>query len=119
MTSPVGATTPRGARPGLDQRAADRFPVNAGTACEFAGPIAEDSGPTKVLNVSMAGVGLRLVKRVEPETLMAVTLANKAKGFAKTVIVRVAHVAPDAGGWVVGALFLTPLTYQEMTALVL
>lgn len=127
MASVNTPTPARGVRPfgpapqaaAADQRAAERFPVNAGTTCPFAGPVAEDLGPVRILNVSMAGVGLRVTRRVEPGTLLAVALTNPAKGFVKTVLVRVAHATAEPGGWVVGGTFLSPLAYQEMTALVL
>lgn len=106
-------------RAAVDQRAAERFPVNAGAACTFAMPVVEDGGGARVLNVSLDGVGLRLARRVEVGALLAVGLANPAKGFSRTVLVRVTRVAPEVGGCVVGGTFLTPLTYQEMTALVL
>ena len=51
--------------------------------------------------------------------MVAVGLSNPAKGFAKTVLARVAHVTPSAGAFLVGASFLTPLSYQEMTTLVM
>jgi PilZ domain len=102
-----------------EQRAAERFPVNAGTTCPFAGAVAEEVGPVRVVNVSMDGVGLRLARRVEPGALLAVGLSNPAKGFAKTVVVRVAHAEPEPGGCLVGGTFLTPLSYQELTALVM
>jgi len=50
---------------------------------------------------------------------MAVTLANQAKGFTKTVVIKVMHATPVAGGYLVGGTFVVPLTYQEMTTLVL
>jgi hypothetical protein len=81
--------------------------------------VVEEPGPFRVIDVSIQGVGLRLARRVEPGTLLAVGLSNPAKGLTKTVLVRVARVTPDGGGWVVGGTFLAPLTYQEMTALVL
>jgi hypothetical protein len=102
-----------------DPRTADRFPVNAGAACSFASPVVEDFGPVRLLNVSMAGVGLRLARRVEPGTLLAIGLSNPTKGFAKTVLVRVSFAADEPGGCVVGGTFVAPLSYQEMTALVL
>jgi hypothetical protein len=67
----------------------------------------------------MAGVGLLAGRRVEPGTLLAVTLSNPAKGFAKTVLVRVAHAAPVAGGYLLGGTFDAPLSYQELTTLVM
>ena len=104
---------------GLDQLAPEWFPVSAGTTCTTVAAVVEAAGPVEVLDVSIQGVGLRLARRVEPGSLLAVGLSNPAKGLAKTVLVRVARVTPDGAGWQVAGTFLTPLTYQEMTALVL
>lgn len=103
----------------VDRRAAERYAVNAGASCAFAHPVVEATGPVRIRDVSMEGVGLLLTGRVEVGALLAVGLANPAKGFSKTVLVRVGHVSPAAGGFLVGGTFLTPLTYQEMTALVM
>jgi hypothetical protein len=102
-----------------DRRAAARFPVNGGACCPFAAPVAEALGPVKLRDVSMAGVGLLASRRVEPGTLLAVTLSNPAKGFAKNVLVRVAHATPVPGGYLLGGTFDPPLTYQELTTLVM
>jgi hypothetical protein len=102
-----------------DRRASERFPANADTSCSFAGPVAEDFGPAKVRNLSMEGIGLLMIRRVEPGTLLAVTLSNPARGFSKTVLVRVAHATAQPGGCLVGGTFQTPLTYQELSTLVL
>jgi len=100
-------------------RAADRFPVTAGTSCAFAHEVVEATGTVRVRDASMDGVGLLLERPVAVGALLVVGLANPAKGFAKTVLVRVAHVTPSVGAFLVGGSFLTPLTYQEMTALVM
>jgi hypothetical protein len=92
--------------------------VNSGTECAFAGLIADDFGPAKVRDVSMEGVGLIFVRRVEIGALLVIGLANPTRGFAKTVVVRVAHVTPIHGGFLVGAELTEPLTYQEFTTLV-
>jgi hypothetical protein len=102
-----------------DRRAAERFPVNAEATCPFLSPVTEDFGPVKVRDVSMEGVGLLLSRRVEPGALLAVVLANPARGFSKAVLVRVAHATPLGGRFLVGGSFTTPLTYQEMSSLVL
>jgi hypothetical protein len=103
----------------VNRRAEDRYPVNAEASCPFVSPVVEDFGLVNIRDVSMQGVGLITRRRVEPGTLLAVTLANAAKGFSKTVIVRVAHATPMAGGFLVGGSFTVPLTYQEMSTLVL
>ena len=102
-----------------DKRAAERFAVNSSASCSFALPVVADPGPARVKDVSMTGVGLLLQRRVEVGSLLAVGLTNPAKGFARTVMVQVTHVTPTAGGFLVGGEFLTPLSYQEMTTLVL
>jgi len=102
-----------------DARTAERFTVNRDTACSFALRVVEDPGPAKIRDVSMSGVGLLLQRRVEVGSLLAIGLVNQAKGFARTLMVEVTHVTPAAGGFLVGGTFLTPLTYQEMTTLVL
>ena len=102
-----------------DRRAADRMAVNAGTACGFVGPVTEDFGPAKVRDVSLEGIGLILFRTVAVGTLLAVTLTNTQQKFSKTVLVRVAHITPAHGGYLVGGTFSEPLTYQEFTTLVM
>jgi hypothetical protein len=103
-----------------DRRAAERFLVNADSSCSFVSPVVEDFGPAKIKNVSMDGIGLLLTRRVEPGALLAVCLSNPAKGFAKTVLVRVIHATAEmGGGCTVGGTFIPPLTYQELTTLIL
>jgi hypothetical protein len=99
---------------------ADRFPVNKDTRCEFAAPVAEDLGPSRIQNVSTEGVGLLLTRRVEVGARLAVSVANPAKGLARTLLVQVVHVTQQAGGsYLVGGTLSTPLTYEELTALVM
>jgi hypothetical protein len=102
-----------------DRRAAERLPVNAGTGCTFAGQVTEDFGQVKVRDVSMTGIGLLLSRRVEIGTLLAVSVSNAAQKFNKTLLVKVAHVTPVHGGFLVGGTLNDPLTYQELTSLVL
>src|ERR1700730_3837051 len=102
-----------------DRRSAERFPASIEATCLFASPVVEDFGPVKIKNVSLEGVGLLLSRKVETGTLLAVTLANTGKGFAKTVLVRVIHAQDQPGGCVVGGNFVTPITYEELTALVM
>jgi hypothetical protein len=46
-------------------------------------------------------------------------LLHPDKGLAKTVIVQIAHVTPIPGGFLAGGTFTEPLTYQELTTLVM
>ena len=102
-----------------DRRAAERLPVNAATSCTFAGQVTEDFGQAKIRDVSMTGIGLLVSRRVEIGALLAVAVSNAAQKFSKTLLVRVAHVTPVHGGFLVGGTLNEPLTYQELTSLVL
>jgi hypothetical protein len=102
-----------------DRRAAERYPVNSDANCPFVSPVVENFGSVKIRDVSMQGVGLLVSRRVEPGTVLAVVLENPARTFSKTVLARVVHATPVGGTFLVGCTFLAPLTYQEMSVLVL
>lgn len=103
-----------------DRRAVERFPVNAQTACDFASPVLEDFGPVRIKNVSTDGIGLIVSQQLERGLLLTVGLANRSKSFAKMVLVRVMHSTPQPGGtYLVGGTFETPLTYDELCAMVM
>ncbi|MFO0863841.1 MAG: PilZ domain-containing protein [Gemmataceae bacterium] len=96
-----------------DRRASDRMAVNAGSACTFASPVAEDFPPVRIRDLSMEGIGLLMTRKVEPNTLLAVVIANPQKNYSKTLLVRVVHVTPQSGTWLIGGVFSPPLTYDE------
>jgi hypothetical protein len=103
----------------IDRRASERLPVNADASSPFLSPVVEDFGVAKIVNISMEGIGLLVSRPVEPGRLLAVTLENAAKGFTKTVLVRVVHATPQLGSYLVGGRFTIPLPYQELTTLVM
>src|SRR5262249_2490123 len=103
-----------------DRRMAERFPVNKDTRCDFAAPVAEDLGPVRIQNVSTDGIGLLLTKRVEAGSRLLVGVTNPAKGFTRKLLVQVVHVTQQAGAaYLVGGTLSQPLTYEELTALVM
>lgn len=102
-----------------DRRGAERMAVSAGTSCGFVGPVTEDFGPGKIRDVSMDGVGLLLTRQVAVGSLLAVTIVSANQKVSKTRLVRVVHVTAAHGGYLVGGTFAEPLTYQELTALVM
>ena len=103
-----------------EKRAAQRFPINPQSTCDFASPVLEDFGPVKIRNVSTDGIGLMISQPVAPGMLMAINLKNPAKKFSKTMLVRVIHVTPQPGGtFIMGGSFVTPLSYEELCLLVM
>jgi hypothetical protein len=102
-----------------ERRASERFPVNTDTSCTFLSPVVEDFGAAKIKNISMDGIAVMLTRPVNVGSLLAVSLSNSAQRFTKTVLVRVANVTAANGALVVGGTFDTPLTYNELRALVM
>jgi hypothetical protein len=103
----------------IDRRASERIPAGADSSCSFVSPVVEDFGPAKIKNISMEGIGLLVSRKVDAGTLMAITLTNPKRTFTKTVLVRVVHATAQMGGYLLGGTFDAPLTYQELTALVM
>jgi len=79
----------------------------------------EDFGVARVRDISLNGIGLVLAQKVAIGTLLVIDLLNQSRGFSRTMMVRVVHVTPVNGGYLVGGDFTAPLTYQEFTSLVL
>jgi hypothetical protein len=102
-----------------DRRAQERIAVSAGTNCQFALRAVEDLGAIRVRDISLNGIGLLSAKKVDPGATLVIELQNESKGFSRTMVVRVAHVTPANGGFLIGGEFLTPLSYQEFTSLVM
>ena len=103
-----------------EKREAERFPVSSSTACAFVSPVLVDFGPIKIRNVSTHGIGMITSYPMQLGLLLAIKLVNPAKNFTKTMLVRVAHVTPQAGGThLVGGSLDTPLTYEELCMLVM
>ena len=101
-----------------DRRSAERYKVNANTACDFASPVLEDFGPVKVMNISTTGIGFTTVEQVQPDLMFAIRLVNPAKKFARLMLVRIIHVAVQADGtYFVGAQFESPLSNDEFCIL--
>jgi hypothetical protein len=102
-----------------DRRATERFPINGDSSCSFVSQAVELKASVRIKDISMEGIGLIMSRPTEPDGMMAITLANAARNFSKTVLMRVVHVTPQVGAYLVGGKFTSPLTYQELTTLVM
>ena len=103
-----------------DRRVAERFPVNADSACDFLSPVLEDIGAVRIKNISNEGIGLIVHHQLAPGMLLAINLVNRNRSFSKTMLVRVAHATPQQGGaYLIGGTFQTPLTYEELRTMVM
>jgi len=103
-----------------EQRAAERFPINTTTSCDFASPVLEDFPTPRVKNVSTDGIGLISSDALAVGLMLVINLANPSKNFSKTLRARVVHCTEQAGGnYLIGGNFVTPLTYDELRILVM
>ena len=104
----------------MEKRSAERFPISSNVTCDFASPVLEDFGPVRVKNISTTGIGLLVPEQLQPDMLLAINLVNPAKKFSKTVLVRIVHVTQQSGHfWLIGGNLNPPLTYDELTTLVM
>ena len=82
-----------------DRRAAERFPVNQDTACNFVSPVDENFGPARIKNVSTGGVGLIVTKKVEVGALLADADRRSSMAAVLATLAR-----PEAAGAIVDLL---------------
>lgn len=102
-----------------DRRAVERIAVTPGTSCSFISPVVEDFGAALVRDISLNGIGVVVARKLEVGKLLVIELVNQARGFSRTMMVRVVHVTVVNGGFLIGGEFSTPLTYQDFTSLVM
>lgn len=109
---------PTTARPS-ERRTRDRFPcVEPGTLSAMAS-LGTHLLKAPVHNISMGGIGMVLDCRVDPGTLLAVELLNRAEQFWHLKLLRVVHATQtDDDRWLVGSSFLRSFTDAEFRALV-
>src|SRR5688572_8535151 len=102
-----------------NRRKSERIPVTEVTKCEFAAKIGEELPAVRIRDVSMEGIGVILTESMNVGETLTLRIENKQKSFSKLVLVRVAHATPLGGSFLIGGTFDVPLTYQELTCLVM
>jgi hypothetical protein len=69
----------------------------------------------RLLDLSVAGVGLLVTGKLEPGTLIDVVLVRTTDESLHTFSARVVHCRPqEGGGWLLGCTFATPLGEEEL-----
>jgi hypothetical protein len=103
-------------RPGVERRAAVRYPSNLTSSCHTLTSRREDSWTATVKDISRLGIGLRLGRRFEPGIILAVELPFE--GAPQLLLVRVMHTRSEGEGvWLIGCELVNPLTEDELKAL--
>lgn len=103
-----------------ERRAEERYSTPAHVDCSFASPVLEDFAKVRVTSISRSGVGLITLEVLAPGMMLVIKVVNNAKAFEKTMLVRVVHATPQVGGtYLVGGTLDTPLSYEELCALIM
>jgi serine/threonine-protein kinase len=101
-----------------EKRNAIRHTCKLDSSCRPAIAAIDVSWPTKVIDISRGGVGLLVERRFEPGALLEVDLQSVVPHFKRTLLVRVQNIRKQPDGlWILGAIFPSPLSDEELWAL--
>jgi hypothetical protein len=121
---PGSGTTAKRTAPldGSERRQSERHIFRIGTTCVIStgatGSDASEDWPTRVVDVSETGVGLILARRFEKGAKFAVEVEGDANNPAVTLRVKVVRVREESfGHWFHGCQFLSPLSEDDLKAL--
>jgi hypothetical protein len=104
--------------PDSNRRAAIRYHCAPATAGRVLLPPRQEMQRGWVLDVSLGGVGLLLGRPLTPGTSVVIRMSGPEDGQAHELPAQVIHATREIGGeWVVGCQLTTPLTRDELDAL--
>ena len=119
-----GVSPSKGSRPAKERRRAVRYPCTLASICEVATSIhgeetaGLDRWPAKVLNLSIAGIGLMLDRRFEPGTVVWTMLENSDRTFQFRADLQVIRsIRSGANQWFIAATFTKPLLKDDLRKL--
>ena len=100
-----------------ERRAWVRHPCDLDTACRPLGGERGLQWPGEVRNLSAGGVAVRLARRFEPGSVLAVDVLGSDKSILRTLFARVMHVTlQNDGSWLLGCAFTNPLGEDDLKA---
>jgi hypothetical protein len=111
---------------GSERRVSVRYPSSDEYArlvnsCRALNAPQDETWEAHVRDFSTTGIGLRVDRRFEPDTLLMVDLHDLPEGtpdHTRTLLVRVARVTPhDDGTWILGCSLMHKLTEADLLAL--
>src|SRR5437879_1071882 len=108
-------------RPLLNCRVFERHASDLPSQCQPLAARGDDEvvWQATVHDISAGGIGLLLQRRFEPRTSLAIELPD-AGDSTYTVFVRVVHaLGQPHGRWLLGCSFVTPLSEERLSALLL
>ncbi len=108
-----------GAPDGDDRRNRPRHPHSLEVRCRPTAAVGDPPGwPAVVQDISKGGLGLRLSRPVDIDSLLSLTWSRPVPGLPPSLTVRVLRVTPEAGGlWHLGCAFAADLNEPQLQAL--
>jgi PilZ domain len=104
-----------------ERRAWVRYATDLTASCHAEGSLKDAGWPAKVSDISAGGIGLLLRHRFQPGAPLVVELRSSDNQIQRLVQVRVRHARPViAQGdqcWLVGCIFVPPLSEEEVQIL--
>ena len=99
----------------LECRVFERQPCEVPTVCQPASiaEMAEHRWQGVIIDISRGGVRMRLVRRFEKNSALAVEIPGDDVREPYIVFVKVMHVGSDDGQWVLGCKFLSEMSEDE------
>ena len=72
----------------------------------------------EVRNLSVGGIAVRLTRRFEPGSVLAMDVQGRDGSISWAVFARVIHVMlQNDGSWLLGCAFTNPLSEEDLKAL--
>src|SRR5688572_6004518 len=104
MDSQFFSTDPNSAQPVADERRASvRYPCDLETHCHPIAQARGDRWPTRVLDVSTAGVAISVGRRFEAGAILSILLESADGQVSRSLFLRVMHTTAAAdGSWRMG-----------------
>jgi hypothetical protein len=99
-----------------DLREAPHFPCEVRTTCQPPSAWGKDPWPATICDVSTGGLKLRLGRRFERGSGLAIELPSE-DGGTHTVLARVCHVAAENGRWLLDCTFISELSDEEVRSI--
>lgn len=96
-----------------DRRGARRFGCEVQTTCQPPSAWARDPWPAVIRDISTGGISLRLGRRFERGSGLAIELPTE-DGGTTTVLARISHVEQGEGAWLLGCTFISELSDEEV-----
>jgi PilZ domain len=102
-----------------EKRATARFVCRLNGDCRPVDPLDAGSGwPARATNISRGGINLRVCRRFEPGTLIALQFTSFPAEGAFMPLATVRHVSTDGSHWRLGCTWSRELAGEDLRGLV-